>query len=391
MKSSKYFSAKEIIKIVLIAFGILLFICLSILKSNVEFAEWWTRNFGFLYENIIGRISSLFPISMLEFWIIFLIGIVIFFFVIMIINFKRKNKSKGIKSITAIILVAVCTISIFQATYGVSYNRKKVDIVQYEEKIDYTYYDEIISYYLEDFNFVSSQMQYKKDGDVISPYSFEELSSIMQEEYKRLDSDYFNSYTPKTKKMYLTSWLYTELWIQGVFFAPSGDANINYKIPASNLPYTIGHELAHAKGVTREDDANLTSLYINLTSDKPYLRYSAYMNTFYSILQLSNYMGDDEAYSKYNSMLNSAIGYNHLRNNEFWNSHTVINDIGEWFNNLYLKLNGTSGTGSYDDVYDVGDGIKKDDETGEEVQIKIVSNYSPYQKLYFALYPYELN
>ena len=179
MKSSKYFSVKEIIKIVLIAFGILLFICLSILKSNVEFAEWWTRNFGFLYENIIGRISSLFPISMLEFWIIFLIGIVIFFFVIMIINFKRKNKIKGIKSITAIILVAVCTISIFQATYGVSYNRKKVDIVQYEEKIDYTYYDEIISYYLEDFNFVSSQMQYKEDGDVISPYSFEELSSIM--------------------------------------------------------------------------------------------------------------------------------------------------------------------------------------------------------------------
>ena len=115
------------------------------------------------------------------------------------------------------------------------------------------------------------------------------------------------------------------------------------------------------------------------------------MNTFYSILQLSNYMGDDEAYSKYNSMLNSAIGYNHLRNNEFWNSHKVINDIGEWFNNLYLKLNGTSGTGSYDDVYDVGDGIKKDDETGEKVQIKIVSNYSPYQKLYFALYPYELN
>ena len=47
MKSSKYFSVKEIIKIVLIAFGILLFICLSILKSNVEFAEWWTRNFGF--------------------------------------------------------------------------------------------------------------------------------------------------------------------------------------------------------------------------------------------------------------------------------------------------------------------------------------------------------
>ena len=136
MKSSKYFSAKEIIKIVLIAFGILLFICLSILKSNVEFAEWWTRNFGFLYENIIGRISSLFPISMLEFWIIFLIGIVIFFFVRMIINFKRKNKIKGIRSITAIILVAVCTISIFQATYGVSYNRKKVDIVQYEEKID---------------------------------------------------------------------------------------------------------------------------------------------------------------------------------------------------------------------------------------------------------------
>lgn len=55
-----------------------------------------------------------------------------------------------------------------------------------KKKIDYTYYDEIISYYLEDFNFVSSQMQYKEDGDVISPYSFEELSSIMQEEYKDL-------------------------------------------------------------------------------------------------------------------------------------------------------------------------------------------------------------
>lgn len=101
MKSSKYFSVKEIIKIVLIAFGILLFICLSILKSNVEFAEWWTRNFGFYMKILSGRISSLFPISMLEFWIIFLIGIVIFFFVRMIINFKRKNKTKGIKSITA--------------------------------------------------------------------------------------------------------------------------------------------------------------------------------------------------------------------------------------------------------------------------------------------------
>lgn len=144
----------------------------------------------------------------------------------------------------------------------------------------------------------------------------------------------------------------------------------------------MAHEISHSKGVNREDDANLVALYICLNSDDDFIRYSGYYNGILSFLDAYNttfrksyrdkYPLRDEIYREYNVLYN------------FWNSHDLLAKIGNFYNNIFLKINGNkNGTDDYNDSSDKVDTGEVDND-GQ--QIIIITDYSPYQKLFFSLY-----
>ena len=128
-------------------------------------------------------------------------------------------------------------------------------------------------------NYCCSQIEFKEDGDIVQPLNFNEIIDEVKKAYQIVDDPYFHSHFGSVKPM-ASSIVYREFQITGVTYSPLAEANINVLNTKTGIPLTVAHELAHTKGVMREDDANQLAFYICINSDHPYLRYSAYTAYF---------------------------------------------------------------------------------------------------------------
>lgn len=68
--------------------------------------------------------------------------------------------------------------------------------------------------------------------------------------------------------------LLTRLFTEGIFIPFTGEALVNEAMPACCLPFVACHEAAHARGVAREEDANLAAYLACSLSDDAFFRFS---------------------------------------------------------------------------------------------------------------------
>ena len=319
------------------------------------------------------------------FLIVVILGAVAWFVIEIVLLVKKK----WYKALTAVLIVAICLFSflnIYASTASFAYNRKPLpkeiytefssDDVTKEEAI------EIAEYVVKQVNADYNATKHDENGDIVFPYTFREMSKRLAEEYKRIDDSYFSSYTPKAKKI-INKTIMSELGITGVFFAPFGEANINGIETGLFLPYTMGHELAHGKGVMREYEADIVSCYVCLTSSDPYIRYGALVHCMYrAISMVSLYPDTNEKVAELYNSIQPDIVKEWQRDSEKWAKYDLLDKIGEFFNDLYLKLNGQSGTDSYTKP---GDSIITDGKDEEGDPIVYVVNFSDMQNLLITL------
>lgn len=383
-KQPKKQSKKFLFKIIyfLVMLGLLL--CALNLSSNIDFSEWMTRNVGKYWVLISGSITSFIPFSLFEILAI-IFGIYIVY--IFINNIRRLFKKKfkvALKSFTNCMIICLTIASLYATCTSYAYNRKPVDIPLYNNSVDSNEVVEITKYYINKLNNLSGSLNRQDDGqiDLYSYYSFEELSTQMKEEFKRLDSDYFYSFTPTSKKL-LTKWIFTQMNTTGITFTLTGEPNVNTLMPLVDIPFTMAHEIAHTKGVMREDDANLVAYYICITSSSPIIQYCGLFWAYQRLMSAVYYTSGNTVYSEVNSLVDKNIKAEQTLYWEFWDQYKLLDKLQDWINDLYLKINGVEeGTGSYNDQEDVTD----TGETREDGSIIYEVEYSPVQKMMFQLY-----
>ena len=374
MKKYKGIVIKSILIVLLIIFTVIL----VILKSNSDICEAWTRSFARGYQSTIGVLFKWIPFSITEvfFVTIFIIGIIL---LVQFIRCLVKRKfAEGINKILIIFLVASSVIALYQATAEMAYNRQPQPIQVYEEKVEKTEFRAINDYFIKDMNEVSKDLQFEENGEVIFPYSIGEMNDLLQEEFKRLDNEYdgyFTSFTTRAKPM-VSSFIYRELHITGVTFMPTTEGNINYLNVNALKPITFAHEILHTKGVMKEEDADFIALYLMLTSNNSYFRYSGYYFSLSSLNYLASLTGVETDYEEVINSLNINYRNNRAFGSQYWKEHNAFADFGNWINDLYLKISGEKeGTDSYNDTPTYVDPDKEE-----------VISFSLYQKLYFKLY-----
>lgn len=362
------------VRLVIIISLIVFLIVLGIFQSNPLICEWWTRNISRFFQTTAGFIFKYIPFSITELFVLSLIGVTIWLIVWTIISLVKKRKKFALSRAIDITLIYVAFIFSYVSTTSLAYYRAELPIPLYEEKVEKSEFVPIISYFLDDYNYCSSTLSYNEDGSLIMPYSASKLSRIIEEEYKKVNDSYFSSFTTYMKPL-ATSFLFREFHITGVYFGPFGESNYDYLMTTAEYPFTFAHEIAHSKGVMRENDAQLMAAYICLNSEDPYLRYSGYIYTFTSLLNLARYTGNKDDYKNLVNQLDEDIIKNLNQINKYWASHDLLNEIAEFFNNLYLKIFGNDSTGGYDDTP-----IIINPGTNE------ITSFSRYQKLYFNIY-----
>ena len=366
---------KLFIKLIVISVLVTIFILFLILKTNSDICEWWTTHFVSGYLNVFGHITKWIPFSLTEIVMIGVIVLSIVFLVFCLIYIFKKKYSRSLHFLLNLSLVLFSVLTLYQLTAEMAYNRHRPDIKLYEKQVEKTEFRSIIEYYINDLNECCDHLEFDENGNLIEPMSHQELNAKLEEEYSKYPSEYLLNFTTSTKPM-VTSFMYREFHITGITFMPTAEANVNYLNVSSGKPFTYAHELAHSKGAMREEDADLIAAYIMLHSDSYYLRYSGYYYTIGSLLYLADYTGVETDKAELYAMINDKFFANNRYCRDYWNNHNSWASFANWWNNLYLKFSGESeGTDSYGD-----------DDPTIDPSSKEITNFSTYQKLYFAIY-----
>ncbi len=385
---TKNFKKSAIRRVIELGVLVVLFVVLYLLSLNQKVCEFFATTISRLWITVFGNVFGWIPISFYElFLIIAILGAIAF----LIIEIVLLAKKKWQKALTALLIVAISVFSflnVYTLSASFAYNRNPLPEYVYKEYSgnDLTLEEaaEIAKYVINETNSAYYATEHDAEGNIVYPYKLREMSNHIAEEYKRLDDGYFSSYTPVGKRI-INKTIMSELGISGVFFAPFGEANINGIETGLFLPHTLAHEMAHGKGVMREYEADLVASYVLLTSNDPYLRYGALVQCMTTAINMvSLYPNSAEIVSQLNKMLDPNVISEWSRDSRKWSEYDTLDRIGEFLNDLYLKLQKQeNGTDSYSKPGEHVDTGEKDND-GES--IVVVLRFYDMQNLLINLY-----
>ena len=147
-------------------------------------------------------------------------------------------------------------------------------------------------------------------------------------------------------------WSYTG--ITGMYFPFFAEANVNVDVPMYTMPFTICHELAHTRGIAREQDANLAAFLSCISSDRADFRYSGYQ---YAYLYCANdlYYADPAQLASIASELPSGAFRDWQSSTQYWKQFEgPVQEASTKVNDSFLKANQQDqGVRSYSMVTDL--------------------------------------
>ncbi|MDR0937235.1 MAG: DUF3810 domain-containing protein [Oscillospiraceae bacterium] len=128
----------------------------------------------------------------------------------------------------------------------------------------------------------------------------------------------------------------------GVYFALTGEANVNTGTPGGFIAATAAHELAHSHGVAPEDEANFAGIAAAVLSDDPVFRYSGYL---LGLTELGNalYAANPGRYTELSQNFSELIRIDFSDNHDYWEQYQKTRAVTRTVNSAYdgyLKSNG---------------------------------------------------
>ena len=371
---------KKLLKQNLIAIGVFIVLTVAILiaSKNEEIAEYLTQHIYFKWAIALNAISSRIPFSLFEVEAFIFAALILGLVIYMIVQFVHKNKDGGWAVLTLIILLIMIVAFAYSLIVGPIYNRKALDIQEEHEVLSSEDAINHANRFYEDFNYLASIQELNEDGTTKCPYTDKELEELIVKEYERLDSDYFCTVQAEPKRI-ISSYMMTPFGVEGISYLPDVEPCYNTQILSIDKVLTIAHEIAHTKGIMRENDANEVAYYILLTSDNYYLKYVGYLKTMTyvnRIYKLNNVKMDE-------NLIPDCAYKDYKASYTFWEEKAYMTKLGNAINEIYLKINSQSGVDSYSskDEYEKETII---DEDGKEIEINKVIKYSHVQNMIFA-------
>jgi hypothetical protein len=183
-------------------------------------------------------------------------------------------------------------------------------------------------------------------------YTVEELKQKAKLSYDKLAlRNSFFTYRIASVKPVLNSWLISKIGIEGYYCPPSGEANVNNRIPAAGLPFVTCHEISHQLGIAREDEANLIGYLVSINSDDLNFQYAGYYDILRSVLFEIRIKSPDD-FIALRQKINAATLADFKKEQEFWAAYN--GDMSAYMGTAldsFLKINNQQkGTDSYQDI-----------------------------------------
>ena len=372
--------------LIAVAALIAVLILMLILRTNQAVCEFVCRYLVNAYQAVAGRIFSLAPYNVFELLAALAVVGVIACIVISIVLFCKKKRRASRQVMLGLLVVVFSVLNLYVFSAGFAYNRKSAPVNPYDGEVDADLAKQTYVALIDDYNAIYDTLQKNDDGSVVCPYSDKELrEKIRLAIDNTLTDKYYYSYTPKAKPI-TCSEIMAQCHIAGITFLPTAEPGYNKDMATIEQCSTIAHEFAHSKGVMREDEANIVGIYALLNSGDDYLKYCAYFDIIDDFTHFIPQSEREEFYEKH--PYNEGNLAEWIKIIEYWKNKNFFGNIGEFFNDLYLKLNGQQeGTGSYEetpstDIVDSG----SVDEDGNPIYIEVVVEYTKMDRMIIGYY-----
>ena len=140
----------------------------------------------------------------------------------------------------------------------------------------------------------------------------------------------------------------------GFFFPFTAEANLNVACTDALVPATVAHELAHQRGVAREDEANFAAVIACMTCGDPEYAYSGALMA-YVYLGNALHSTDYEAWKGVYDLLNEDVRRDLDAHNAYWDRFdNKVTEVSDKVYEAFLETYGDDrGMQSYDACVDL--------------------------------------
>lgn len=323
------------------------------------FVEYFYSNTVFRWISTpISFVTSAVPFSMTEMLVIVSIPLTIVLLIMFILRIKKsENKLRTTKkTIKRIGWILSISYMLFMFLLGFNYARmplsETLDIsVSPREKSDL----ESVCYILLDKTNTLRETRNESLGVMTLKNNVNTALKDAYKGYSAVSGVYpiLKGYNIRAKGVLLShQWSYTG--ITGMYFPFFVEANVNIDIPHAFLPNTILHEIAHTRGIAREDEAGFVAFITGIHHPDDDFKYSSYLDAF---IHTSNalYSVDKEAYDKVINNLSTGVKRDLNANSSYWKQFEgPVQEVSSSVNNAYLQSNlQKDGVRSYGRVVDL--------------------------------------
>ena len=339
-------------------FGIAVFALIVMLTYIIseDFANFYNRYPAAFLRGLFAAVTSVIPCSVAEAFIIFAPVLMVAIIIYANKKFTARWREVG-KFLLMTLSVASLFFSTFALNFGAGYHTSSVDKLLELERRDVSAEElrETAEFLVAEINKYTDTLTANKEGSTLMPYGYDTLSKKLVEAYDKVCDEhaFISRFSSRVKPVLLSEpWTYTH--IAGVYTYFTGESNINVNFPDYTLPYTAAHEMAHQRGVAREDEANFVAFLVCAASDDAYIRYSGYLN-LYEYVSNALYRADKDAYAEVRAELDPVARMEMSAYSKFFDKYreNVAATVTETVNNTYLTIQGTPGTKSYGMVVDL--------------------------------------
>lgn len=345
-KIREYVPLYSVIVLVLTIISVILF---AIVVNSTGFADFFNYYLSAPTRAFMTWLTVFFPFSVAEV-VLFASPLLLILLIFLAVKFAKRGKKASIKFLTVLLSIPCLLFITFVWTYSSGYHMTKIedkmglDRESIEKEEIYESYKVIVG----ELNTLADQIEYDETGASIMPYSYAQMSVKICDAYEKFVTKHpilKTHYSVIKPLMISEPMTYTHL--SGIYSFMSGEANINVNYPDYIVATSSAHEMAHQRGIAREDECNFLAFAVLLESEDPFLRYSAYLDIFSNISSALNkadknlistvpvdarVVGDLRSYSKFFEKYKDSV------------AAEITNSI----NNSYLQANGQEqGTKTY--------------------------------------------
>ena len=288
-----------------------------------------------------GKLFSAVPFSVTE-WVILLLGALgVVLLLVLLMRLIRRRWSKAYRTGMTVLSVSAALFALFCLWWGVLYYSDSFTEQSGLERRDISVQEleTVTKYFAAQANALGEYVERGEDGVFTADKDaiFRRSADI----YDGAEQIFPCLAAPAVRaKPVVLSRRLSYIHYTGFFFPYTAEANLNADSPACLLPSTIAHELAHLRGVAREDEANFCAVVACMESGDDEYRYSGALLA-YIYLGNALYSADYDAWHEVYSSLSEAVRADLTANNAYWKQfETPAADVSERVYESFLQTYG---------------------------------------------------